>query len=427
MSGTSSVARKKRDRSARSPQSKPQPKNAAAAQQPTQPLQRLAAAHEACKALLVGGPSPATFQALATALRQILEAETCVLRTDGTPLEAVSPRGANAQDWAELVDAANSVAPPLLRTTVVEPRDDRLGASGIERIVVVPIDPALTRGTLWLGYAKRAPFTTEDLVMFDLLGDYLTHALRHVSEPAIGSASHKASQLEDLVSQAAHDLRTPLTPISMLLQTLERKAAAGAVDLDSIGRARRQVQRLTDMVSDLVDLSRLQEGRLLLDPTVMDLREALERGAKAFRERERRRNLELAVGDEPLFIVADADRTVHAVASLLEHVSRLAQGDTPLRASLERRDNHATLHIDSERPLSNSGLRLELGQATNVPSARTTTLGLGVRLADALFERLGGTLQMSRARDGSTTIDGTLPLSPPPSGERERSASNGAD
>jgi K+-sensing histidine kinase KdpD len=212
----------------------------------------------------------------------------------------------------------------------------------------------------------------------------------------------------------------------MLLQTLERKAAAGAVDLDSIGRARRQVQRLTDMVSDLVDLSRLQEGRLLLEPTVMDLREAFERGAKAFRERERRRTLELAVGDEPLFIIADADRTVHAVASLLEHVSRLAQGDTPLRATLERRNNHATLHIDSERPISNSGIRLELGQTTPVPSPRTTTLGLGVRLADALFERLGGTLQMSRARDGSTTIDGTLPLSPPPSGERERSAGNGA-
>jgi signal transduction histidine kinase len=421
MSGASSVARKKRDRSARSPQ----PKNAPAARAPTQQLQRLAAAHEACKALLVGGPSPATFQALATALRQILEAEITVLRTDGTPmLETVSPRGADARDWAELV-YASSVPTPLLRTTVVEPRDDRLTASGIERIVVVPIDPALTRGSLWLGYSKRAPFAAEELIMFDLLGDYMTHILGHPNAAAVESAP-KTSQLEDLVSQAAHDLRTPLTPISMLLQTLERKAASGTVDLDSIGRARRQVQRLTDMVSDLVDLSRLQEGRLLLEPTVMDLREAFERGARAFRERERRRTLELDVGHEPLFIVADADRTVHAVASLLEHVARLAQGDAPLRASLERRNNHATLHIDSERPPSNSGLRLELGQTTTVPASRTTTLGLGVRLADALFERLGGTLQMSRARDGSTTIDGTLPLSPPPSGERERLAGNGA-
>ena len=422
MSRESSVTRKKRDRSARSPQ----PKNASAARLPTQPLQRLAAAHEACKALLVGGPSSATFQALATALRQILEAEVTVLRSDGSPvMEAISPRDADTQDWADLVDASSAGATPLLRTTVVEPGDERLGAAGIERIVVVPIDPAVTRGTLWLGFAKRAPLTSEELIMFDLLGDYLAHALRHASPPAVGTASLKASQVEDLVSQAAHDLRTPLTPISMLLQTLERKAAAGTVDLDSIGRARRQVQRLTDMVSDLVDLSRLQDGRLLLEPTVMDLREAFERGAKAFGERERRRPLELAVGDEPLFIVADADRTIHAVASLLEHVSRLAQGDAPLRARLERLNNHATLHIDSERPISNSGLRLELGQATTAPSPRTT-LGLGVRLADALFERLGGTLQMSRAPDGSTTIDGTFPLSPPPSSERERSTVNGA-
>jgi signal transduction histidine kinase len=418
MSGASSVARKKRERSARSPQ----PKDTATAPLPAQPLQRLAAAYDACKALIAGGPSPAAFQAFATALRQVLEAEIAVLRTDITlVLEAVSPRDADARGWAELVGTPNAGTTTPLRTTVVEPRDERLRASGIERIVVVPIDPAITRGTFWLGYAKRPPFTAEEVVVFDLLGDYMTHALRHASAPAVVSNSHKASQLDDLVSQAAHDLRTPLTPISMLLQTLERKAAAGTVDLDSIGRARRQVQRLTDMVSDLVDLSRLQEGRLLLEPTVMDLREAFERGANAFRERERRRTLELALGDEPLFIVADADRTVHAVASLLEHVSRLAQGDTPLRASLERRDNHATLHIDSERPIA--GLHLELGQTITVPP-RTTTLGLGVRLADALFERLGGTLQMSRARDGSTTIDGTLPLSPPPSGERERSTAS---
>jgi signal transduction histidine kinase len=368
-------------------------------------------------------PTPAAFQALATAFRQILGAEVAVLRTGEVPvLEGVSPRGADAQGWGELLEAPTSGKTTLPSTIVIEPQDERIRASGVERVVFVPIDSAHTRSALWLGYGKRTPFTAEELVMFDLLGDYMTHALRHAGAPPAGNGSHRGSQLDDLVSQAAHDLRTPLTPISMLLQTLERKAATGTVDIDSIGRARRQVQRLTDMVSDLVDLARLQDGRLLLEPSVMDLRDAFERGAKAFRDRERRRTIDLALGEEPLWIIADADRTVHAVASLLEHVSRLAQGETPLRAHLERHDGHATLHIDSERAVSNSGLRLELGQSPPASPQRTASLGLGVRLADALFERLGGTLEMSRAHDGSTTIDGTLPLCPPPQGERERSA-----
>ena len=233
-------------------------------------------------------------------------------------------------------------------TFVVEARDERLATAGIEHIVVVPIESTPAGGALWLGYGKRPAPASDELVMFDLLGDFIALALRNATiTPA--SEPSDANGGDDFVSQAAHDLRTPLTPISMLLQTLERKAAAGTVDIDSIGRARRQVQRLTDMVSDMVDISRLRDGQLLLEPAVMDMRDAFDRGAKAFGERERRRSVELALGDEPLWIVADADRTVHALASLFEHVARLSQGDAPLRAHVERQNSHVVVHIDSER------------------------------------------------------------------------------
>jgi K+-sensing histidine kinase KdpD len=360
-------------------------------------------------------------QTLVPALRQIFQAEIAALRVgNSSPLEAVSPAGTDPRILADLslFEARRLSSPGTTSSRLIEVQQDDRIAAGVERMVVVPIDASPTRGTLCLGYGKKAPSTSEDLVMFDLLGNYLALVLQQAMTPNPGSEASKGSYSDDLVSQAAHDLRTPLTPISMLLQTLERKAASGAVDVDSIGRARRQVQRLTDMVADLIDLARLREGRLMLEPTVADLRDAFSRAAQVFGERERRRGVQLALGNEPLMVVADVDRTVHAIVSLFEHVARLSQGDAPLYASLDRRNSDASLEIYSERTLPHSGSRLELSTSPSNAVHRSPPLGLGVRLADALFTHLGGTLQIAGGRDGSARVEGTFPLAPPSSGER---------
>ena len=410
MSGASSLARKKRDRSARSPQSKRPP----ASGFPSHPMQRLAAAHEACRAVLAERPSAAMLQTLVTTLRQVFQAEVGILRVgEGSFLEAVSPRGTDTRVWARVLEDRAARLPGTVATRLVETHGDH---AGVERIIVITVDAA-RKSALCLGYGKKAPSTSEELVMFDLLGDYLALVLSDALAPNAKAESSNGSSSDDLVSQAAHDLRTPLTPISMLLQTLERKATAGAVDLDSIARARRQVQRLTDMVADLIDLARLREGRLSLEPAVFDLRDAFARAAQTFGERERRRALTLALGDEPLWIVADTDRIVHAVVSLLEHVARVSQGDAPVHASLELRNPNVSLQIYSERTVPSGGPRPELG-VSHVTAVRPPPLGLGVRLADALFTHLGGTLQIAGGRDGSPRVEGTFPLAPPPSGER---------
>src|SRR5687767_6888784 len=164
MSGGSSLARKKRDRSSR-----PQPRRNSGTVPSMNPLQQLAAAHEACRATFSERPSPVKLQALATALRQIFQAEIAVLRVVDVPLlEVVSPRGADIRGWGDLLAAPPSGPRGATSTLVVEPRDEQLAAQGIERIVVVPVDGGSARGALWLGYPKKASSASDELVMFDL-------------------------------------------------------------------------------------------------------------------------------------------------------------------------------------------------------------------------------------------------------------------
>lgn len=355
--------------------------------------------------MLAEPPSAAGLQALTTALRQVFLAEVAVLRSgELPPREAISPHGTDVLTWNEQLDAPASGSLETPATVVLELQEDGSGMN-VARVAVIPINTNGSRGTLWLGFGKKASFTRDDLLMFDLIGDYVALALKQsAANPSI--ESHATESTDDIVSQAAHDLRTPLTPISMLLQTLERKAAVGTVDLDSIARARRQVQRLTDMVSDLVDLARLRENRLVLEPTVLDLRAVFQRGAKTFGERERRRTVELHLGDDPLWIVGDSDRTAHVMTSLFDHVARLVQGESPIRARLERVNNHALLSIESSRATPTSGIQL----AAHARAHRVPPLGLGVRLADALFTRLGAKMTITTSRDGGAQIEARFPI-----------------
>lgn len=404
MSGASSLARKKRERVTRAPT-----KRESSPSLSVKPLQRVLAAHEACKAMMAEPPSPSTLQGLTTALRQIFHAEVAMLRSgELPPREAVSPRGTDVLGWSDQLEAPASGSPGKPSTFIADLHDDTSG-KGVAKVAIIELNTSTARGALWLGFGKKATFNADDLTMFDLVGDYVALALRQSA--AQPTADGPTESTDDIVSQAAHDLRSPLTPISMLLQSLERKAAIGTVDLDSIGRARRQVQRLTDMVSDLVDLSRLREGRLLIEPAVMDLRDAFSRGAKLFGERERRRAVEMTLGDEALWIVGDSDRTAHVMTSLFDHVARLAQGDVPIRAKLERGEGQVTLSIESHRSPTSSGIQL-----ANSPhrAHRVPPLGLGVRLADALFGRLGAKLEIKTSRDGGAQIEATFPIAAPP-------------
>src|SRR5215510_10813970 len=107
MSGASSLARKKRERATRSPG-----KRESSPSLSVKPMQRLIAAHEACKAMMAEPATAATLQALTTVLRQVFHAEVAVLRSgELPPREAVSPRGTDVTGWTDQLDAPASGSP----------------------------------------------------------------------------------------------------------------------------------------------------------------------------------------------------------------------------------------------------------------------------------------------------------------------------
>src|SRR5205814_9331831 len=83
----------------------------------------------------------------------------------------------------------------------------------------------------------------------------------------VGVAAEKelGGERSEFLAVAAHELRTPVTPLSMYLQGIERRLSRGAaVEPELVEKARKQVRRLSRLVEDLLDISRPESGRLSL-------------------------------------------------------------------------------------------------------------------------------------------------------------------
>ena len=227
MSGASSVARKKRDRSARSPQPKKRPGGSGST---IHPLQRLTAAHEACRALLAGGTSAARSA-------DARHGSTANL-PGGHRRSSVGRRVPVAGRFAArrrpthlggLAQGPSCERASRGRGTVVEAPDDQLVTPGSNASSSYPVDAGANSAAL-LRLCQKSTFRRRR-ARHVRSARRLPRARDAPGERA-GRAKRGGGPRFDRRSRLSSRARFahPLTPISMLLQTLERKAASGAVD-----------------------------------------------------------------------------------------------------------------------------------------------------------------------------------------------------
>ncbi|WP_313405504.1 DUF4153 domain-containing protein [Aeromicrobium sp.] len=155
-------------------------------------------------------------------------------------------------------------------------------------------------------------------------------------------------QRRDLIANVSHELRTPLTAMCALLENL----ADGVSEPDpaALQTALAQAERLSALVSDLLDLSRLDSGAAPMTLETVHVRELLTSAAAEFQYGDR--DVEVAVDVQParLNVEADAARLGQLVANLVDNAVRHspAGGTVSLRATAD--DTDWTLEVTDEGP-----------------------------------------------------------------------------
>lgn len=214
----------------------------------------------------------------------------------------------------------------------------------------------------------------------------------------------------DLVSRVSHELKTPLSLISLYGETLAMKRARDQDQAAHFGEViTREAGRLTTMIQRILDFSRSEAGTLVYEPQETDLGEALLDIAETYEPHLAAKGSTLAT-DLPEGIVATIDRAsfCSAVINLLENAAKYSREDDPtadLRIELRRRGDFAEIDVlDRGRGVPEAELEAifdSFYRATN--SGEVRGAGLGLSLVRHFAEAHGGTA-VAMPRDGGGTI-----------------------
>jgi signal transduction histidine kinase len=399
---------------------------------------RLARAHEACARGLDDRPAGVIVDELVAALQQSLSAKLVVLSATTAQGQVVGASPVEGYDplWldtlrARYVEASTSAA-TLFALSAEEASPPGIPREDLASFLALRLSGEGIEGMLWLGLGEGREAIRDQIGCFGVLGAHVTLVLERVftgrrSAPPPPSGlvmAHggEANTLgnEELIAMAAHELRTPLTPLTMLLHSLERKAKNGLPDAEAVGRARRQVDRLTQMVADLLDLSRLRRNLLALSCEPVELGDAVYQAAQSFQELHANHHVELPAPPEPLCVIADEKRLHRSLLSLFEHVARIAPSGDAIAVDVTRRGDQAVVALRSrrERPSTSSqpdSPEASLSGSGEASNARANQLkNLACHLAESLIRRQGGIVTTEHGPQGDPSMVATFPLRPPP-------------
>ncbi len=141
------------------------------------------------------------------------------------------------------------------------------------------------------------------------------------------------SMRRDFISNVSHELRTPLAGIRAAAETLHEGALEDpAAARGFLGHIQREVDRLTQMVEELLELSRIESGAAPMSFRQLDARGLVEDAVKRFAQQAERAGLTLRgrTGDAPLLIYGDGERLERALGNLVANAIRF----TPARGAI---------------------------------------------------------------------------------------------
>ena len=232
----------------------------------------------------------------------------------------------------------------------------------------------------------------------------------------INEMSTKISQNEkmqaEFISQLSHELRTPLTVINGWSETLLADESMDADTRQGMKIISSEAQRLTEMVMDLLDFTRMQDGRMTLAVELTDLRSEFEDTVFMYSSRlaQDGMTLEYMDSDEDIpEIHCDPKRLRQVFLNILDNAAKHGGQGKRIEASIGYENNEVVVRIrdygpgipEDEIPL----VKMKFYKGSS--SVRGT--GIGLAVCDEIVELHGGSLTLENAEGGGTVVTVRLP------------------
>jgi len=223
---------------------------------------------------------------------------------------------------------------------------------------------------------------------------------------------------DEFVSTVSHELRTPLTSIRSFTEILHDNPHLPAAERERfLGIVIKEAERLTRLISQVLDVSRLESGRVEWHESLIDMREVIEDTAASTSQLFRERNvlLERSVPARVPKVKADLDRIVQVVVNLLSNAVKFIEpGRGRVEISLAEEGGFLRLDVRDNGPgisLEHQELIFEkFRQAGDPLTGKPQGSGLGLYISRRIVEHSGGRLWVSSRPGEGACFSFTLPL-----------------
>mgnify|MGYP005809515515 CR=1 FL=1 len=250
-------------------------------------------------------------------------------------------------------------------------------------------------GSVGWTYSRAVPMLDARGEIHEWIGAASDITERKLAEEKLRESDRRK---DEFLAMLAHELRNPLAPIGAAAALLQRaRLDEGLVRKTSqiIGR---QVAHMTELIDDLLDVSRVTRGQVELDEAALDMRDivtdAVEQVMPLARARGQQLDVDVPAHDMP--VMGDKKRLVQVLANLLNNAAKYTQEGGRLHLRARLRDGAVTVDVVD----NGIGMAPELAarafdlfaQAERTSDRASGGLGLGLALVKSLVELHGGTV-----------------------------------
>ena len=232
----------------------------------------------------------------------------------------------------------------------------------------------------------------------------------------INEMSSKIAQNEkmqaEFISQLSHELRTPLTVINGWSETLLADENLDADTRQGMKIIASEAKRLTEMVMDLLDFTRMQDGRMTLTVEPTDIRGEFEDTVYMYSSRLSQDGIQLIYedSDEDIpEIPCDGMRLRQVFLNILDNAAKHGGAGKRIEASMHEEEGDVVVRIRDYGPgIPEDELPL-VKKKFYKGSASVRGTGIGLAVCDEIVEMHGGTLTLENAQGGGTLVTIRLP------------------
>ena len=232
----------------------------------------------------------------------------------------------------------------------------------------------------------------------------------------INSMSEKVAVAEksrtEFISQVSHELRTPLTAIEGWAETIAYDPAVQGDSLRGIHIISKEAERLTGMVTEMLEFARIQDGRFNLRIELIDIAAELEDALFTYGELMKQAGVELSYeqpASEIPLIPGDPERLKQVFLNLLDNAAKHGGDGQKVEVSLAEVPRGVCIRIRDHGRGIPEGELPHVKEKFYKGSSKNRGTGIGLAVCDEIVTRHGGELTIENAEGGGCLVTILLP------------------